>query len=242
MASHIGGFLEGMPTITRSWADVQKFYMYFLLPIQFFSLLSPLTLFPALGSLFFHLTAPAFGGVDTQWKGHIHHMAPVCAFVSAAAIEGLGWLHRKLPLSERSRPVTVSVLALVVLGVSANALRPWISYLELHPSLTPTLREDPPDAPEWTLIHSLPEDAVIATDVHTSLAVASRHESYTYDESLADKRPGKGLSILDYLLVKKVDREWQEKARAVPGVEQAGETDKYILYKFNRDEPSTKPP
>ncbi|HND29086.1 MAG TPA: DUF2079 domain-containing protein [Myxococcota bacterium] len=230
MTSHVGGLMQWPPPFTRTAKDFYSFYAYFLLPVQFMAVLSPLTLIPIGGTLFFHLTAPPFGGVDTQWKGHIHHMAPMCAFMSAASIEGIAWLFRKIPGSARVKDALIVVLALVLIGVSAGAVRPWLTMFGIEPQFVPT-RADEPVAPEWALIEALPPLAVVATDVRNSLLVSSRPESYTYDESLEDKRPGKGLSIVDYALIKVVDRGWQEKARALGAVRMA-ETEKYVLYRF----------
>lgn len=240
MTSHMGGLVrglaEGLPPFTRTWADFDSFYSRFFLPLQAVALLAPLTLIPIAGTLVFHLSAPPHGGVDVQWLGHIHHMAPTCAFAAAAAIEGAGRLAGWLPLG-RWRTAAVWALAVGALAVAAGACAPWMRYLKISPRFTmelPAAFSEGQEAPEWALIRQIPADAVVTADVHTSLIISSRPVSFTYDESLEDKRPGKGLSVTEYLLVKKVDTGWNQKARSVSGYERVGETDRYVLYRFPR--------
>lgn len=235
MTSHVGGLIrglaEGLPPFTRTWADFEAFYSKFFLPMQSLALLAPLTLLPILGTLVFHLSAPPHGGVDVQWLGHIHHMAPTCAFAAAAAIEGAGRLLSALSarLPAPARAPALLLAAAIALAVAAGACAPWLRYLQITPSLSPA-RPDVPEAPEWALIAQIPPDATVAADVHTSLIISSRPTSFTYDESLEDKRPGAGLSAVQYLLVKKADTGWNRKARAVPGYARVGETEDYVLY------------
>ena len=75
----------------------------------------------------------------------------------------------------------------------------------------------------------IPADAAVATDSHMSLIIANRAEAFTYDESLADKRPGEGLEALDFIVVNKGDRSWTEAIQLAGGAP-VGETTEYELY------------
>ena len=195
--------------------------------IGFLAFLSPLTLLPGIGALFFHLTAPAHGGVDTAWSGHIHHMAPIVGFVIAATIQGAGQLVRwSNHLRIAQRPVLV-VGALAGLGATIALAKPWMGYLELKPALS--LKVPTEIAPEWKMIAAIPDDASVATDTHASLIIANRKHAYTYDESLADKRPGEGLNALDFILVRKAHKSWINTIQAAGG-QAVDESKIYVLY------------
>jgi hypothetical protein len=80
----------------------------------------------------------------------------------------------------------------------------------------------------------VPVEAPIATDLKGSLLVSGRPLSFTYEESLEDKRPGQGLKAVEYFLAPKREREWVAKARAEGGIEE-GETAEYLLFHFVRE-------
>lgn len=228
MMSHSGDMVLSWPPVwTRELADFENFYSAFLKPVQFLSLLSPLTLLPGLGALFFHLTAPAHGGVDTAWGGHIHHMAPVVGFVVAGSIEGAGRMCRWTGSWGRIRTGALWLGGLGILVSTVALARPWMVFLGLNPALT--LEMPTQIAEEWALIDQIPADASVATDSHMSLIIANRAEAFTYDESLADKRPGEGLRALDFIIVRKGDRSWTE-AVVLAGGKPIGETTAYELY------------
>lgn len=241
MSSQLGGMLrEGLPPITRTASDFKNFYAQFLLPLQFFGLFAPLTLLPLSATLLIHIFAPASGGVDAQWLGHIHHMSPTGTFAVAAAIEGVGWLFSRIQ-NARWRPRVAVGIALMAVIITMGACQPWIRYLKLNPQFTPALRSSPADAPELALLAQVPENASIAVDVHTSLMPSSRARAFTYDDSLEDKRPKKGLSVVEYMLVKKADTEWLGRAQQVSGAEQIGETQNYALFRFPKTAANTVP-
>jgi hypothetical protein len=228
MMSHSGDMvLQWPPVWTRDWSDFGNFYSAFLKPVQFLALLSPLTAAPGLGALFFHLTAPAHGGVDTAWGGHIHHMAPVVGFVVAATIEGVGrvarWT-RGWRLLRKPALILGGAGLIITVGLAA---KPWMAFLNLSPAIA---LERPTDiAPEWAFLEHIPDDAAVATDSHLSLIIANRAEAFTYDESLADKRPGKGLSAVDFIIVRKGDKSWREQVVLAKG-KAVAETRLYELF------------
>ena len=228
MMSHSGDMvLQWPPVWTRTMADVENFYSGFVRPVHFLALLSPLTILPGFGALFFHLTAPAHGGVDTSWTGHIHHMAPIVGFVIAASIESTGRLVRWSKFFGRVRVPLLLVGAVAMVASTVILGRFWASYLGLQPALV--LKKPTEIAPEWALIEALPSGASVATDSKMSLVIANRKHAYTYDESLADKRPGEGLSALDFILVRKQDRSWVELIKKAKG-KPVRETERYELY------------
>lgn len=226
--SHSGDMVLAWPPVwTRSAADFTNFYSAFLKPVHFLALVSPITLLPGLAALFFHLTAPAHGGVDTTWSGHIHHMAPICGFVVAAAIVGAGKMTRYATrLGSAARPLLVLASAGILVATIMLA-RPWMGFLELSPAVT--LKTPTDVAPEWALIEQIPRDAAVATDTHASLVIANRAQAFTYDESLADKRPGLGLSALDFILVRKKHAAWLKLIQEANG-KPIGESKLYVLY------------
>jgi len=232
MLSHTGDMvLLWPPVLTRTADDLHNFYLAFLKPVHFLALLSPLTLLPALGGLFFHLTAPAHGGVDSTWQGHIHHMAPVVAFVVAASLDGLGLAVRTSVRLGRLRLVALVVGAGLGLASTAALAAPWMHFLHLQPSLW--LTEPTSVAPEWALVADIPSDASVATDTRMSLVIAARRHAYTYDESLAEKRPGEGLDALDYILVRNRDKDWIDLILSSPGAARVGGTEDYTLYQLS---------
>jgi hypothetical protein len=228
MMSHSGDMVSLWPPIwTREPADFENFYSAFLKPVHFLAFLSPITLLPGFGALFFHLTAPAHGGVDTAWDGHIHHMAPIVGFLIAATIQGAGSLARWSIRLGRGQKVMLAMGSVIVLCSTVALARPWIGFLKIKPAVS--LKMPTNVAPEWALIADLPSTVSVATDTHASVIIANRKHAFTYDESLADKRPGEGLKALDFILVRKQHRSWTELVQAANGVP-VGETKTYVLY------------
>jgi hypothetical protein len=228
MLSHSGDMvLQWPPVWTRTMDDVGNFYLAFVRPVHFLAILSPLTVLPGIGALFFHLTAPAHGGVDTTWTGHIHHMAPVVGFVIAATIESTGRLVRWSSRTGRARTLLLAGGGAFAFAATAILAAPWINYLGLHFAFN--IERPDTTAPEWSLVADLPIDAAVATDAKMSLVIANRRHAYTYDESLPDKRPGEGLSAVDFILVRKLDRSWVNLIQQEGG-KPIGETERYELY------------
>ena len=228
MLSHSGDMvLQWPPVWTRTIEDMENFYMAFLRPVHSLGFLSPLTILPGFGALFFHLTAPAHGGVDTTWTGHIHHMAPIVGFVIAATIEAVGRLMRWSTRLGRAGKAVIGLGGLGGLVATMILAAPWWNFLGLNFAIH--LQQPENVAPEWALIEALPEGAAVGTDAKMSLIIANRRHAYTYDESLADKRPGEGLSALDFILVRKLDRSWVSLVQESGG-KPIGETDRYELY------------
>ena len=231
MMSHSGDMVLSWPPIwTRELTDWNNFYSAFLKPVHFLAFLSPITLLPGFGALFFHLTAPAHGGVDTAWDGHIHHMAPIVGFVIAACIQGVGTAYRWSKHLGKIQNAAVAVSAVAMVVSTVALAMPWTKFLGLQPSIS--LQYPNHVAEEWALIAELPTNASIATDTHASVIIANRKEAFTYDESLADKRPGEGLDALDYILVRKKHRSWLNLIAGANGT-LIGETKTYLLFKLD---------
>ena len=239
MQTQAGAVGLGLPPIQRSWVDYHKFYSHFFFPLNFAALVSPLVLAPGAGALLLHLTTPQGSGIDTQWRGHIHHMAPVAAFLVAGAIDGLGALGSlAFPAPTRARwkalvgfrsPVPLAVrrggAAAIVAACLWFAL-PWAAPLKLSLRAWPGAH-GAEARPEWALVASLPPEAKIATDPAGALLLVPFRASWTYGESLAEKTRT-GLRALDYVLVRRTDAAVLAEAVALGGAV-VGETREYQL-------------
>ena len=236
MASHVGDLLTWPPPFTRTWVDAERFYLRFFEPVSWMGLLAPLSLLPALGPLFFHLTAPADGGVDTVFTDHIHHMAPVAACLLVATVDGFGLLARGLARLGRVGHALVWLTILAVAWVGVKNLGPWLTSFELRPQWTATAPAPDPNRPSWPTAEAwrlaalAPPTAPIATDVRASLTVSTRLTAYTYDESLRDKAPRTGMRGITHLLVRREHQAWVALAAAWPGATVLGEGREYTLY------------
>ncbi|MBM4366745.1 MAG: DUF2079 domain-containing protein [Deltaproteobacteria bacterium] len=228
----LAGMLELGVKFNREWADARRFYLGFFVPVQWLSLLAPVTLLPALGTIFFHLAAPSQGGVDVVWSGHIHHMAPVVAAGVAASIDGAGLVSRLIARLPRHVNLARGV-ALAAFGLAIAVLGPlWMNATRVDPELGrwPTT-SSPPFHEAWALVDELPPGATVATDRQGSLLVAGRAGSYTYDESLADKLKGRSIAALDYLLVPTWDSGTIRQAADLGGAE-LSRAGGYVLVKM----------
>ena len=232
MMSHTGDlFLQWPPQWSRTPEEFRNFYLPFLQPFHFLAVLNPVALMPALGGMFFHLTAPSHGGVDAHWRGHIHHMAPVALFLIVATIDGVGVLVRASVRTGRWRKGLLVAAGLGALGVQVVLARPWMAFLGVQPALWPA-SSTVSEAPEWALAAQIPAEAVAATDTWASLTIANRRYAYTYDESLRDKLPGAGVEALDWIMVRRSDPTWLRAATSAPGAEIVGETEDYVLVRL----------
>jgi len=233
MMSHTGDlFIQWPPQFSRTAEQFRNFYLPFLQPLHFLALLNPLALLPGLGGLFFHLTAPEHGGVDAQWRGHIHHMGPVALFIIVATIDGVGAIVRASVRAGRWRARLLIVAALTGLAITVALARPWMSFLRISPQLWPT-SEEVVRAAEWDLASQIPPDAVVATDTWASLTIVNRRFAYTYDESLRDKLPGAGLEALDWIMVRRTDIGWLRAAQRAPDAEIVDESPDYVLIRLS---------
>ncbi len=247
MNTQMGAVLGHLPPIQRTWADVDRFYVHFLRPATFFAALAPLTALPAAGAFFVHLTTPNGSGIDADWRGHIHHMAPIAALLIAASIDGFGvigallWPRRgdtrwQAVLSGRGNPPQWAVLTLLAgLGAAFYVHDPaWLKMLRLKPTVSPVLHEPAGLAPEWALVAALPDEAVVGADQAGALLVSGFTRSFTYGESL-DEKSRIGLREFDYCFVNRKDAKVAAAAEAL-GAKVVEETPTYRLYRFARAE------
>ncbi len=233
------------PPIQRTWVDFDNFYSYFLRPAHGVGALSPLVALPGLAALGVHLTTPNGSGIDAAWRGHIHHMAPVVVFFTAAAIDGFGRLGAVMfPPKGRTRVQAAllgrgavprwAVLVLLAVLTAAHAVhgRSWLPTFGLHPTADPRLVDSPRVRAEWALVAALPADAVVGIDQAGALFVSGFRRSFTTNESLPEKSR-RGLRELDYVFVARADTRTFAEAQALGG-EVVGETDAYRLVKLTR--------
>lgn len=228
--------------VTRSAADWDRFYRFLLFPVQWLGLLAPGAALPALATVGVHLTTPPNGGIDTVWTRHVHHVAPTCALLVVATLQGAstvarlvrvraeGWrvLVRAEPPATPAWLVWVGVVA-VGAAVVANA-PPWTTAMGATPRFGLALPAVP-EAPVRALVRQVPPDASVATDTAASLAVSSRRFAYTYDESLRDKAPAKGLRAVDWLIVRDRDTDWIAQAEEA-GATRVDDAGGYVLYRM----------
>lgn len=228
-------FLEWPPPFTRSAQDLRGFYLPFLEPVAWAAVFTPAVALPAALAWFLHACSPPEGGVDAQWLGHIHHMAPIAALLAVgAALAGAEGLHRSRVAwlwgpAWRAGIVAGWSAAAVLTLLAANDTGQVLPWLRLAPRLDPAGTAAP--APEWALLAAqVPPDAAIATDARGATLIATRMEAYTYDESLAEKTRGRGLAALRFILIRKTDTAWVEQVRQRAGARVVGETADYVLY------------
>ncbi len=186
------------PVFLDGWPRLGDFYLLLFVPFGAFALLAPGSLLVALGLVLVHMTVPAGHGVDRSWTGHAHHLAPAAAFAVVAAIVGLGRAGRLLARVPGGRGLALLGAA----GLLAWALR-WDAAWGRQVNLVLSFRTRAPAwwHPGWRLAERLPDDAVPAVPKDLSLTVSHRSVAYTYDESLADKAPRRGLGAATCAIV-----------------------------------------
>jgi hypothetical protein len=179
-----------------------SFYLLLLAPFGVVLLL----LAPEVGALgallvVFHLTVARHHGVDRAWSGHIHHVAPAVAFLTAATAIGAGRLLRFVgatPISSVRR-VTRWGLCLALVAYSTFWTVRWAQARNLRVTLTSLAPAW--EHPAWSLVRLLPQEAIPIVPNNVSIAVANRTESYTYRESLLEKAPDRGMGAGTHLIV-----------------------------------------
>jgi len=224
--------------------DCSPFYLLALAPLALLGLLAPVYELLGLAFLLLHLTVEPDNGVDRDWFGHAHHMAPAVAFLVLARLQGtarlLRWLAGARPAeggaTTRWRRVRVALVAAVALLGAGHAARAWLDWAQefrLVRAWLPTMPER--FHPAWHLAAALPADAVPAVALDASLTVSARGRSYTYAESVADKARRLGLGVATHLIAPSGDtvvREWAEK---MPGFEVIEEREGWILARWDPD-------
>lgn len=227
--------------ITRPASDWNAFYRYLFLPVTWLAVLSPGGLAPAVGLLLVHASTPPNGGIDTQWRGHVHHVAPALALLVVAALQGGSTFARMLRLRRdgwralfaADAPIPPRWLAwggVLAVGLAVGLTgASWTTNMGAVPRFTLAL-PDVPEAAVRKLVRQVPEDASVATDTWASLAISSRRRAYTYDESLRDKAK-QGLRAVDWVIVDRADAAWVKEVEGLGGaqVDAAGQ---HVLYRM----------
>ncbi len=223
--------LPALPPILYDKAAAARFYAGFVLPVQWLALASPLTLLPAAGALAVHLFVNPGNGVDRVWavQAHIHHLAPLVPLVVAGSLEAAGWVRSRIGrLGRVSRPLETLAAVLLVGWAVAGTVPAW-KALGLHVQTDLETRAYPVH-PAWKLARLVPAGSTVATDTFASLAISSRSNAYTYDESLAEKvNNGDPLMHLDAILVNRKDKYWVDRAMAREGARVVGARGDYVL-------------
>ena len=235
MAASLGGMVDPAQRFELfGLLRLESFYAIVWAPVGLVGLLSPHTLLPGLGLMFMHMTVPWGHGVDRHWSGHVHHLAPLVPFFVAAAILGAARLarlcaHPRLGRVGRVLPWSVAV---VLLGYGLWWNLAWAAGFNLVLRPWPSMPEH--WHPAWSLIGSLPTDAVPIVPIDASLTASARPLSYTFSESLEDKAPGRGLGAGTHLLVHEDNTAVVKWGQAMPGATVVGESDPYLLIGWTR--------
>ncbi len=209
------------------------FYALLFAPFGALALLSPATAAPGLLLVLLHLTVPEGHGVDRLWGGHSHHMAPAVVFLVAGAVQGAGRLLRVLAgwpwrrafaaaagwrrWAARLGPVVAAVAACGFLVYGLYWYANWAAWFNLATAWWP--REPPYEHPAWALSRQLPDDAAPAVFLDASITVSNRELSYTYEESLDDKEPERGLGAATHMIVDRRNTAALARGMDMPGVE-----------------------
>lgn len=90
--------------------------------------------------------------------------------------------------------------------------------------------------PIWSLVERLPEDAVPVVDKKTSIAVSNFEYSYTYDESLYNKSPRKGLQVATHLIFDQRREKVLEWISNKPGYEVIDEEYPFLTITWDRNQ------
>ena len=166
---------------------LDTFYSAFLKPLHFLAFLS-LRCFLASARCSFTSRHP-LTAASTPLGAAIHHMAPIVGFVIAATIQGPGSSCSGRPTSR----CTAARAGDRCTGGPRCHHRAREAVDGLPRAESGAQPEGPDrDRPRVDDDRRHPDDASVATDTHASLIIANRKHAYTYDESLADKRPGRG--------------------------------------------------
>jgi len=223
----------GRREITRTWEDVQGFYLDLGVPVHLVGVFAPAALIPAMGVLVVHLTAPLGQGVDSRWGEMVHHISPLVTLLVLAAILGAGFCYRRTAARRGLWLFLAGVGTLLVVQVNLD----WGQHLKL----APWVRSAQAPVPEWALVAGLPTEAILASDVDASLIISSRPLAYTYDDSILEKAPRRGLLAVEYLLVRRTSLDWVKLARDRHRATLIAETPDYLLFRMPWVRPSLPP-
>ena len=219
-------FLDG-------WPYLGEFYSLLWAPIGLLAIFAPEILLPGILLIFLHMTVPWGHGVDRSWGAHVHHMGPALPFFTAAAIIGSGrllkWVHRQTRIPKVTAPLLACALAAYATNWSMN----WGDYYRLKAGFSIT--SPGYTHPVWTLTeeHLEPADIPILSSKY-AVAVSSRSRSYTYNESLYEKAPGKGLSVGTHLIADIRMTTVIEWGMAMPGAEQIAQEGPFVLITWTK--------
>lgn len=184
----------------------QQFLMKLLLPVGFLSILAPLPLAVALPALAYNLLSD----VPSQSSIYFHYISPMIPFIFLAAIQGTGWLQKRL--NGRFRPAQFTLIIIGWLTVSVIAA--WL----LDNPFT-TVIDDPfypvygldtwvEQAPFREAQSLLPPDAELATMMGYGPHLALRQQFYLFFDGQKFKERPFGFPQTDYALINLSDLRW----------------------------------
>lgn len=249
LVNAIGEAANGLMTWTLPGLQWPQFYQFAFAPFGALILLAPGRALPGLGLVLLHLTVPYGHGVDRSWFGHAHHMTLATAFLVVAGIEStcllmrlaagwtrddgepsrLDWRTRveRWPKVKWLGPIVAAAIGIGVLNYAQGWMKSWATSFNLVVAWTP--QEPASRHPVWELVDMLPEDAVPISFLEASIAISSRTESYTFEESLSDKAPGRGLGAGTHLITDTRQEKVVAWGMAMPGAEVVETIGNYAL-------------
>jgi hypothetical protein len=212
------------------WSALPTFYAVLFVPFGALGLLSPGPLLVGLAGLGLHLTVPMGQGIDRSWLGHAHHVAPVAGFLLVSAIEGAGRLLRRLEGLPLGRLWTASALA----GGLAFALVQFVRFADQQSvrlslwSLEPAWTH-----PAWALAELVPADQGLILSRAQAIVASNRLRAWTFDDSLGDKEPRRGLGVAQHLIVRADNTCVIEDVMRMDGAEILAERDGVLLLRWS---------
>jgi hypothetical protein len=223
------GELPGLPF----W---DSFYVLLFAPLgALFMILAPEVAIVGVLLTAFHLTVSRHHGVDRSWTGHVHHMAPAVAFLTAATIIGAGRVLRVLsantPSVRSARGAATALLTLLLVVYSTYYTTEWGQSTNLRVTMKPL--EPVWESPAWALVRQLPADAIPIVPNEVSIAVANRPAVYTYRESLLDKAPDQGMGAGTHLILNNAHKTVRDWALQMAGAEVVDTAGMYTLIRWD---------
>jgi len=209
-----------------------SFYTLLFAPLGvLFMLFSPGIALLGFALIALHLTVAGHHGVDRSWIGHVHHMAPTVAFLSAALAVGIGRIIRLINTNaaglHQIRGAAAALFALGLVLYSTNYTMTWAQTSNLRVTMQPL--EPTWENPAWELVRQLPEDAIPIVPNEVSIAVSNRTVSYTYRESLLDKARDRGMGAGTHLIVNNKHKKIQEWGLQMAGAKIIATSGNYTL-------------
>jgi len=183
-----------------------QFLLRLLLPLAFLPLLNPALLAVGLPSLLYNLLSEA----PPQSSIYFQYISPTIPFLFLAAIEGMGWLHRRLRASPLRRRWQGALLLILAAGtLSALALDNPFAKPIRHPYFEVYAWEQTLDRRAFDrVVQRLPPHASLSTMMAYGPHLSHRQQLYLFYDKGARGRQVFRFPQTDYLLLNLDDLRW----------------------------------